>query len=228
MIEGRELQLAMLSILFRKGGQATLASIVSSLEGHPSLTLSDWKKCQTTGEPIWVRDIRRNFQILKEAGELDGYEHSDWNLTPLGFASISDANPWLQALRTRRHSSEVERSRDRSLHLKRTYDFRCQVCGELLDGGPEEYIVESHHLRPLGTPHLGPDTESNIVILCPNHHAQFDKGVIAIHPNSLLVNFYDRSRPSTALHAIRHTIAVEFLNYHWKQIFLRNVPYRKY
>ena len=35
-------------------------------------------------------------------------------------------------------------------------------------------------LKPLGSPHDGPDTKQNIICLCPNHHVMFDKGTFAI------------------------------------------------
>lgn len=39
---------------------------------------------------------------------------------------------------------------------------------------------EAAHIRPLGAPHNGPDTEDNILCLCPNHHVLFDNGAISI------------------------------------------------
>jgi predicted restriction endonuclease len=51
-------------------------------------------------------------------------------------------------------------------------------------GGGRTYS-EAHHIRPLGAPHLGRDTRDNIIVLCPNHHAQCDFLAVTIDLASL-------------------------------------------
>lgn len=63
--------------------------------------------------------------------------------------------------------------------VKKLYDNSCQVCGTRLETGSGPYS-EGAHVRPLGRPHHGPDVMSNILCLCPNHHAAFDKGGIFV------------------------------------------------
>lgn len=53
------------------------------------------------------------------------------------------------------------------------------MCGVRLEGAAGPY-AERAHIRPLGSPHDGPDDESNILCLCPNHHALFDLGGVAV------------------------------------------------
>jgi hypothetical protein len=65
--------------------------------------------------------------------------------------------------------------------VKQQRNFECQVCGVKLPMGNSWY-AEVHHLKPLGRD--GPDTESNMLVLCPNHHVLFDYGAIAIHPEN--------------------------------------------
>ena len=65
--------------------------------------------------------------------------------------------------------------------VKKQRNYECQVCGIKLPAGNSWY-AEVHHLKPLG--HDGPDTESNMLVLCPNHHVLFDYGAIAIHPEN--------------------------------------------
>ena len=48
-------------------------------------------------------------------------------------------------------------------------------------GGSASY-AEAHHLRPLGGRQRGTDNAGNILIVCPNHHVEFDYGAIAVHP----------------------------------------------
>ncbi|QNE34936.1 HNH endonuclease [Leifsonia shinshuensis] len=63
-----------------------------------------------------------------------------------------------------------------SRRVKATYANACQICGTCLVGVAGRRYSEGAHVRPLGRPHLGPDDESNILCLCPNHHTQFDIG----------------------------------------------------
>lgn len=60
--------------------------------------------------------------------------------------------------------------------VKAMYGNTCQVCGEavMIPAGP---YVEASHIRPLGRPHDGPDTEANVLSLCPND-VRFDTGSI--------------------------------------------------
>lgn len=82
----------------------------------------------------------------------------------------------------RRIETTVQRIiRDTALgrKVKALHDHACQVCGERLDciGGP---YAEAAHIRPLGSPHNGPDDLSNLLCLCPNHHVLLDRGALFI------------------------------------------------
>jgi hypothetical protein len=71
--------------------------------------------------------------------------------------------------------------------LKRLYGYRCQFCNtrlELTSG----FYCEAHHLKPLGKPHSGPDTKSNIIIVCPNHHVLLDYGAVKVDTVHLIQN----------------------------------------
>lgn len=67
----------------------------------------------------------------------------------------------------------------RARRVKALYENRCQTCGTRLvcPAGP---YSEAAHIRPLGIPHNGPDTEDNILCLCPNHHVLFDNGAVFV------------------------------------------------
>lgn len=75
-----------------------------------------------------------------------------------------------------------KRNQALALELKRHYDFRCMACDAALIVaiGPERYYSEAAHIKPVGMPHNGPDAASNMIVLCPNHHLQFDRGVISL------------------------------------------------
>lgn len=58
--------------------------------------------------------------------------------------------------------------------LKALHNFECQICGATIELRNGSRYAEAHHVRPLGAPHLGPDTADNILVLCPTHHAMCD------------------------------------------------------
>lgn len=107
----------------------------------------------------------------------------------------------------------IVRSTQVSNKVKEIYDFKCQVCGERLEGFSGPY-AEAAHIKALGIPHNGPDVIENILCLCPNHHVLFDKGGLTIN-NDLTLNGYE----GTLKVDIHHRVDVEYIKYHrglWK------------
>ena len=81
--------------------------------------------------------------------------------------------------------NRIIRDTEAARALKKRYQDRCQICNVALDMGNGRTYSEAHHVRPLGQPHNGPDTVDNILVLCPNHHAQFDFHAIKLNLTSL-------------------------------------------
>lgn len=100
-------------------------------------------------------------------------------------------------------------------NLKESYEHRCQVCGDRRERRDQGY-AEGHHLRPLGKPHIGPDQSKNVLILCPNHHADFDNGMVRVDPDTLeLSHAYEDELDGTKLElAPGHDIDSRFIRYH--------------
>jgi putative restriction endonuclease len=112
--------------------------------------------------------------------------------------------------------------RDRALveELKQTYDHRCQVCGDRREQADGDGYAEAHHIRPLGEPHSGPDVAGNVLVLCPNHHADFDNGRLRVDPDSLAIDHrYDERVDGDRLRTERgHEIDSVYLRYHNQEI----------
>jgi hypothetical protein len=105
--------------------------------------------------------------------------------------------------------SRIVRDTAATIALKFKYDFKCQICDITLPYGKDQQYIEVHHLRPLGHPHDGPDVESNMLVLCPNHHTLFDFGVPRfISDSSLEIN------GTTFNLAIKHKIASSNITYY--------------
>jgi len=64
--------------------------------------------------------------------------------------------------------------------LKKLYDYKCQICDLQIETDAGFY-AEAAHIKPVGSPHDGPDLIENLLCLCPNHHLMFDKGVFFVN-----------------------------------------------
>lgn len=104
--------------------------------------------------------------------------------------------------------SRVVRDTKKSQNVKRVYENSCQVCGVQLVTSSGEYS-EGAHIIPLGKPHNGPDEESNILCLCPNHHVLLDGFAFSIADNGELVGLDGRLKTST-----QHKLSKESLTWH--------------
>ena len=69
--------------------------------------------------------------------------------------------------------SKLIRDRVSVARLKELYENKCQICSNRIEVLPDQYYSEVHHIWPLSE-HGGPDVESNMLVLCPNHHKIFD------------------------------------------------------
>lgn len=73
-------------------------------------------------------------------------------------------------------NTRIIRDTIKSENLKKIYDYKCQICNfEILISQNKKYS-EVHHVWPLGEG--GMDNIDNMLVLCPNHHIQFDYAVI--------------------------------------------------
>ena len=95
----------------------------------------------------------------------------------------------------------ILRDTELARRVKFIHRSECQICGHTIQLSSGARYAEAHHIQPLGQPHNGPDVLSNILCLCPNHHAELDYGVIAL------------SRSALRLSA-SHTVDQQYLDYH--------------
>jgi putative restriction endonuclease len=70
--------------------------------------------------------------------------------------------------------------------LKALYKHKCQVCNVAIPV-KNGFYSEGAHIKPLGKPHNGDDSLTNLICLCPNHHVMFDKGAFAVNDNFQLI-----------------------------------------
>lgn len=105
------------------------------------------------------------------------------------------------AQRTEITTTRIIRDTALARRVKRLHDWECQLCGETVRLGEGDRYAEAHHIRPLGSPHDGPDVEENIVCVCPTCHVHLDYGTRLLQQENLA-------------NAEGHSVAEKYLNYH--------------
>lgn len=105
--------------------------------------------------------------------------------------------------------------------LKTDTNNKCQVCGSRLLIGDGKYYSEGHHLKKLGSIHQGPDVVGNVIILCPNHHVEFDLGTIAINLKTMRLVHMDPNNPihNKPLAYNRNNLDMEYIKYHYENLY---------
>ncbi|MDM1061327.1 HNH endonuclease [Empedobacter falsenii] len=81
--------------------------------------------------------------------------------------------------------SRIIRDTELSRRLKAQHNHICEVCSTQLKLKENSFYSEAHHIKPLGYPHNGPDTEDNIIVVCPNCHVLLDNFIIELVNKSL-------------------------------------------
>jgi putative restriction endonuclease len=102
----------------------------------------------------------------------------------------------------------IIRDTQQAHQVKELYDYHCQVCGIRLESSAGPY-AEAAHIRPLGSPHNGPDTLENLLCLCPNHHVLFDYGGFTIDDDFTLLGIFGQLTVKA-----EHQISRTHLRYH--------------
>jgi len=66
--------------------------------------------------------------------------------------------------------------------LKIIRDFKCQICSKQIKKSDGSFYIEAAHIKPKRED--GNESPQNILILCPNHHKEFDYGELKIKIHS--------------------------------------------
>ncbi|MGK9459792.1 YDG/SRA domain-containing protein [Streptomyces sp. G6] len=101
--------------------------------------------------------------------------------------------------------------------VKAWHDNQCQICSMRIKVPGGSYS-EGAHIRPLGSPHNGPDTTGNVLCLCPNCHVMLDAGAIVIEDDLTVIR---GGQPAGTLRTHpQHTIDRDCVRHHrerWRQ-----------
>lgn len=123
-----------------------------------------------------------------------------------------EGNP-IPASRRRANIARIVRDARLVAEVKWLHGDRCQVCDLQLPIRFANYS-EAAHIRGLGRPHNGPDKLENLLVLCPNHHVQFDRLAIYIRRDGTVRSTSDDSRVGDLRRHPDHFISEAHLRYH--------------
>ena len=92
--------------------------------------------------------------------------------------------------------------------LKEIYNYTCQICNIRLEVNGNPYAIGAH-IKGLGSPHNGPDSQDNMIILCPNDHYLFDAFGFSINDDFTLIGKEGSLNLNTS-----HHINLDYIKYH--------------
>jgi hypothetical protein len=145
----------------------------------------------------WVDNTRKfPLQIIHSLNDFNGRHE---NKTPFA----EDLN---EPQRILSETYRILRDTKISRNIKELYGYKCQLCGNVIKFSNGVKYAESHHIKPLGKPHNGPDVKENVICLCPNHHVLLDYGGIKLDLSEF------KASP-------KHPISEDHLKYHNEHIF---------
>ena len=75
-------------------------------------------------------------------------------------------------------NKQYKRDNKTIVQIKILRDFKCQLCGNSILKKNGSRYIEAAHIQP--KKQKGCETPENILILCPNHHKEFDLGKLKI------------------------------------------------
>ncbi|GAA3187523.1 MULTISPECIES: YDG/SRA domain-containing protein [Streptomyces] len=99
--------------------------------------------------------------------------------------------------------------------VKEMYGNSCQICETRLQVSPGgEAYSEAAHIRALGKPHNGPDVLENVLCLCANCHALFDRGALQLSDDLDVLDGLNRTIKGKLKKVREHKIKVDFVRHH--------------
>lgn len=85
-------------------------------------------------------------------------------------ANLKNTDPVMVELKSRSY----KRDNKTIVQLKKIRNFECQICGKKIKIKNDKFYIEAAHITPKFE--KGNEMPENILILCPNHHKEFDLG----------------------------------------------------
>ncbi len=97
------------------------------------------------------------------------------------------------------NSKSFKRDNRTIAQIKILRDFKCQICSTTIKKKDGTFYIEAAHIKPKHQ--KGCETPDNILLLCPNHHKEFDFG-------ELDISLHDREKVHFTLNGAEHKISL--------------------
>lgn len=123
-----------------------------------------------------VRFLQRYFQILRRSDSLDNYANTKGSISERIFNALATVSA--NAPNTRKILVEQTIRNDSPIikALKQKHHYKCQFpnCNSIIKKANGDLYVEVAHIEAVHKG--GKSVEGNLLVLCPNHHKEFDYG----------------------------------------------------
>ena len=140
------------------------------------IRLDEFKKLKDifkflTGKDYYEKELFED-EDIKEQEELLPLIKSTQSRQDIikGLKALTPQSPELVEFR----GKQYKRDNKTIAQLKILRDFKCQMCSTKILKKDNGFYIEAAHISEKH--HGGPETPENILILCPNHHKEFDLG----------------------------------------------------
>ena len=113
--------------------------------------------------------------------------------------------------------TRVIRDTTRTKKMKKLYKNKCQICGISI----ADIYSEVHHVWGLGEKPIGGDDDyDNMLVLCPNHHAIFDIGLVKFSTTrkNILLDLKGNELENKISFRKNHSLAPKNIEYHNERV----------
>ncbi|MFB7256068.1 YDG/SRA domain-containing protein [Streptomyces nojiriensis] len=210
------------------GERGNAALVVSQAMGHPvrvieGLGITQGKRKRAT-EGYRYRGLFKAADHWMTVGQ-EGFRICQFKLIKIASGEVLAPQPVdpLAGAETafeeqaRRYISQDRLVRDSKVvaAVKKMYDNTCQICrARLIVSVEGEAYSEAAHIQAVGKPHFGDDRIENVLCLCPNCHALFDRGALQLTDELSVIDGIT-GRFHAALTQVKgHNIGLEFARKH--------------
>lgn len=136
-------------------------------------TIEERKKLATlykamTGSDLYIDQASKDVGEQEELSKIVARQDKEQVIREL--KAIKPESPEIITVKGKKYN----RDNKTIAQLKFVRDYKCQICGSYILKKDGSFYVEAAHI--LRKSHRGSETPENILILCPNHHKEFDLG----------------------------------------------------
>ncbi len=119
-----------------------------------------------------IYELKKSFKINIDKSDLQNKHKSIPKPFIVPSTKVGPAQKDIfEVIRFIRDSTKVKK-------LKKLYNNKCQICNYTFEYKKNHFYSEVHHYNPLKA--NADDELDNMIVVCPNHHAEFDYNMIAI------------------------------------------------